>query len=158
MKIAWDGTNRRIDVKSQTENIAMVITNTLTGSTFTGEVVNGKPNGKGTMVLKDGSKFEGFFVDGVINGYGVATYDDGSKYEGYWQNGKWHGEGKLIYSDAHYYQGDFIENNYDGSGVEYDKNGNVLRMGNYSRGVLVSPSKQDIRKKIMTNISHYHGE
>ncbi|MEK3720593.1 stalk domain-containing protein [Paenibacillus sp. FSL H8-0034] len=147
MKIAWDGTNRRIDVKSQTENIAMVITNTLTGSTFTGEVVNGKPNGKGTMVLKDGSKFEGFFVDGVINGYGVATYDDGSKYEGYWQNGKWHGEGKLIYSDAHYYQGDFIENNYDGSGVEYDKNGNVLRMGNYSRGVLVSPSKQDIRKK-----------
>ena len=50
-------------------------------SKYVGEVKNGKPNGKGTLIYPD----------------------KGGKYEGEWKNGKYHGNGKLTYYDGGIY-------------------------------------------------------
>ena len=55
---------------------------------FKGEIVNGVPDGKGTMVFPKGGKYVGEFKRGDFNGHGSYTWYDGRKYVGEWKNGK----------------------------------------------------------------------
>ena len=89
---------------------------------YTGEVVNGLPDGSGIFYGLDGYKYEGnwkngkqhgfgkqsfahndeyerlsyegFFENGVTSGNGTLKWKNGEKYEGNWKNGKEHGFGK----------------------------------------------------------------
>ena len=47
---------------------------------------NGKFNGHGIYVLKNGEKFEGKFVDNKYNGYGKYYYLNGDILEGIFRN------------------------------------------------------------------------
>ena len=40
---------------------------------YTGDIVNGIPNGKGTQIWKDGAKYEGEWKNGKANGYGMKV-------------------------------------------------------------------------------------
>ena len=56
-------------------------------------------------------------------------------YIGTYQNGKPHGFGTLYYEFFGYikYVGEFKDGMKDGKGKEFDKNGNIIYKGNYSK-------------------------
>lgn len=41
------------------------------GDNYTGEAIDGQPDGNGTMVYADGSTFIGQFKDSIPNGHGT---------------------------------------------------------------------------------------
>ena len=47
------------------------------GGQYKGEMVGGKPNGKGSAVYTNGDTYEGEYVKGKRNGYGVYSFSDG---------------------------------------------------------------------------------
>jgi hypothetical protein len=61
--------------------------NSSDGRHFSGDVVDGKPNGQGTLTSFDGT-YAGEFRDGLLNGQGTETWNDGTKYVGEFRNGK----------------------------------------------------------------------
>ena len=44
-----------------------------TGTTYTGEFLNGQPNGQGKYQFSDGSEYDGVVVDGKFEGDGQFT-------------------------------------------------------------------------------------
>ena len=62
------------------------------GGIYTGELIGGKPGGKGRVQYENGDTYEGTFVKGLRQGEGTFTAADGSRYEGNWtkneKNGK----------------------------------------------------------------------
>jgi len=114
---------------------------------YEGEIVNGVPNGQGTMTCCDGIKYVGGYKDGEKNGQGTETFPDGSEYVGGYKNGYEHGQGTLTIPDGGKYEGEwkggkkngqgtwtyFNGDKYVGefkddepwNGTTYDKNGNI---------------------------------
>ena len=70
-------------------------------------------DGEGILRQKDGTKFRGTFRQGEKNGKCVMETPDGIRFEGSFKN-----------------------NLRDGDFVEKDRNGNVVRRGHYTNGVL----------------------
>lgn len=88
---------------------------------YTGEVVNGKPNGKGTGIYSYGT-YTGDYKDGLRQGNGKFESKDGSNtYEGTFANDKYN-NGTLKMSDGFYFKGTF-QNGQPYNGKWYDKNG-----------------------------------
>lgn len=82
------------------------------GSTYTGEVQNGLPHGKGVLIFAPGDqknrqKYEGQFYNGIRQGYGVMTWLSGQKYDGAWANDTFEGQGIKYCSDGKKYEGMF---------------------------------------------------
>ena len=95
---------------------------------YEGEIVNGVPNGQGTMTCCDGIKYVGGYKDGEKNGQGTETYPSGSKYVGEWKDGVRNGQGtytqygSLLYPDGRKYVGEY-KNGKEWNGTYYDNNG-----------------------------------
>ncbi|MBQ8324453.1 MAG: hypothetical protein IJY89_01375 [Clostridia bacterium] len=114
------------------------------GDVYTGELVDGVPQGQGTYTFADGSVYEGSFEVGYFHGYGkytdvtygytyeggfqfdlfhgqgVLISDDGTKYTGEFKNDQCHGKGTYTYADGSTYVGDFAEGYFHGIGEYYD--------------------------------------
>jgi hypothetical protein len=129
--------------------------------TYTGPVVNGKANGVGSFVSKNGATYEGGFKNGLRNGPGTyiqpdggkymgnftndrcndanatMVYSDGSRYEGGFREGVRNGLGLLIYSDGTRYYGNFVNDNQQGQAVVNYKDGSKyvgdIQMGHAKR-------------------------
>jgi hypothetical protein len=43
------------------------------GDKYEGELSNGKPHGKGTMIYTDGSRYDGEWSEGIQHGKGVSV-------------------------------------------------------------------------------------
>ena len=54
------------------------------GGQYKGEMVAGKPHGKGNVLYPNGDIYEGEYVKGKRQGHGVYTFSDGEKYDGEW--------------------------------------------------------------------------
>ena len=54
------------------------------GAVYTGQWLNGKPDGHGKLVEPNGETYEGQFVDGYVQGFGKFNFADGAIYEGEW--------------------------------------------------------------------------
>ena len=55
---------------------------------YTGDIVDGKREGKGVLKMQDGRKYEGEFHNNLPNGFGTVTDSTGTQsVSGYWQNG-----------------------------------------------------------------------
>ncbi|KAH3765252.1 hypothetical protein Pelo_2898 [Pelomyxa schiedti] len=70
-------------------------TSALPGATYTGRVVDGKPDGRGTAKYPNGDTYEGECLNGKADGWGVKHWADGGWYEGLyrdtqWKRGTWH--------------------------------------------------------------------
>jgi len=82
--------------------------------TSTGEWLNDRLNGKGSIVWSDGSSYFGEFLDGDFHGLGTYDWGDGEKYvgeyyEGGWDKGLRHGWGKIVHSgDGGITEGEFV--------------------------------------------------
>ena len=95
------------------------------GSTYIGEVRNGKPNGKGFITGRPGSKwagrsYDGDWVDGKIHGFGVYKNLSGDIYAGQWKFDKAHGKGFMKWASGSSYDGDWVDNKRHGFGVSKD--------------------------------------
>ncbi len=131
------------------------------GSEYSGDFVEGKPDGKGKMTFSNHDIYEGEwnkgkmhgkgeyhrfnpakdkyvesykgdFVDGIIQGVGRMEYEDHSVYEGQWQNGMRIGQGTYWMSPKEYFHGLW---KYDDPihGIQHFENGDWYE-GSYKNG------------------------
>lgn len=75
---------------------------------YTGDTLNGKKNGTGTLVWPDGSRYEGMWENNRANGKGILYHADGDVYEGMWLNDKAHGQGVYRHAHGAVYQGEWF--------------------------------------------------
>ena len=59
------------------------------GEIYSGEILNGQPNGRGRMVYPWGAIYAGNWKEGRKNGGGKQAHSDGRVYIGEWENGSY---------------------------------------------------------------------
>lgn len=77
---------------------------------------------------KTSQQYVGDWKNNMKDGYGISTYSNKDKYEGFWKNDMRHGKGtywvcigKNKYRKL--FTGDWFENNKDGHGIYFYKDG-----------------------------------
>jgi hypothetical protein len=127
-----DGTTFEGEIKEGKANG----TGTLTCPNFVynGNWINGRPNGYGKITSKDGSTFEGNFVNGMCHGQGDFQTPNKYSYQGDFENGRMHGKGECSWPNGASYKGDFFQSRFHGYGVYRFPDGREFR-GNYKLGV-----------------------
>ncbi|MDA3940648.1 MAG: NlpC/P60 family protein [Spirochaetia bacterium] len=55
---------------------------------YSGEIVNGEPEGRGTLDMNNGDRYEGSFLAGLFEGHGTYSWADGTSYTGEFTSGK----------------------------------------------------------------------
>jgi len=121
---------------------------------YEGDCVNGKRNGFGKLIYKDGSIYEGNWLNEKKNGHGKMIYDNGDIYEGQFENnlekfGIMKFYDKNIYN---FYEGEFLNGNIDGVGKMTYSNGDVYE------GQWENRLKQGNGIMIYSNGDSYEGE
>ena len=142
------------ELKINTMNDQEIIYNNSDRIKYIGKVLNGVPNGKGTMTWKNGDRYEGDwkndekdgkgiyysadgykyvgeFREGQREGKGIAYWNNGDRYEGDFKNSKAEGKGIYYYNSGNRYEGDMRNDLKDGKGIIYYANGD-RQMGDYS--------------------------
>eukprot|EP00128_Syssomonas_multiformis_P014167 Colp12_sorted_trinity150504_noHs@14753 len=61
--------------------------NVYTGSTYQGERVHGRMEGKGTYNFSSGVRYEGDMKDGEFHGHGTLFFENGGRFEADWSHG-----------------------------------------------------------------------
>eukprot|EP00746_Dinoflagellata_sp_MGD_P074512 gnl/MRDRNA2_/MRDRNA2_30088_c0_seq2.p1 gnl/MRDRNA2_/MRDRNA2_30088_c0~~gnl/MRDRNA2_/MRDRNA2_30088_c0_seq2.p1 ORF type:complete len:180 (-),score=22.26 gnl/MRDRNA2_/MRDRNA2_30088_c0_seq2:69-608(-) len=77
------------------------------GNRYTGDFLNGKQHGRGTMLLRSGNRYEGDFRHGEMHGEGTLVFKTGNRYEGQFFQGHMHGLGVMRFKDGTSYEGEF---------------------------------------------------
>ncbi len=89
---------------------------------YEGDLVNGKPSGKGKIAAKT-YYCVGDFLNGELNGRGFCKYTNGDRYEGEFRNDKFNGKGTIQYATGSRYEGEFRDDNLNGKGILIRENG-----------------------------------
>lgn len=107
------------------------------GARYTGDIRNGVPHGRGTLLFPNESRLTGEFVDGLAQGEAVRTLEDGhERYRGRYEAGRPHGLGR------------FVEIDYDGT--------RLVSEGRFERGALAEGS-MDLRSNAAPAVVSYRG-
>jgi hypothetical protein len=97
-----------------------------------GRFRDGLAVGKDTIdFLAKGERFIGDLVDGRPHGRGVWTYRSGARYEGEFQKGKREGKGNYLYATGRRYEGDFHDDRIEGTGTWFAKDGGIQYQGRF---------------------------
>ena len=104
---------------------------------YVGEVKNGKPHGKGTLIYPDkGGKYVGQWKNGKYHGKGKLTYHDGGIYIGKFKNGKCDGYGEFKVRGGDKYSGGWKDGKYNGHGTliwrHWDETSNKISNEKYT--------------------------
>ena len=70
------------------------------GSSYTGEWLDGLMHGTGRLTLSNGSVYEGQLQGSLYHGHGTFRSCHGYTYEGEWRDGQMHGQGRYTYYDG----------------------------------------------------------
>ena len=105
------------------------------GEIYECEFREGKPNGIGRVTLVNGDVYTGIFVDGKICGQVSIKYKSGDCYDGYYKNDKKSGYGCLILNTGESYEGDFDNDLYNGEGKLTKADGEIIK-GIFKDGIL----------------------
>ena len=146
------------------------------GDKYTGDFINDKYNGNGTLCGKNGEIYECEFKDGKPNGLGRVTlvngdiyignfengkicdqvsikYKNGESYDGYYKDDKKWGYGCFNFKNGDSYVGDFENDLFNGEGILTKSNGEIQK-GIFKDGVfekklekLKREEEQEKRKK-----------
>ena len=90
---------------------------------YEGEVINGKKEGKGKYIYKNGCIYEGFFKNNKRDGNGIFYYTNGDRYKGQFKEGFYKGNGVFYFHNGDRYEGEFDKNKYSGNGNYFYRNG-----------------------------------
>jgi hypothetical protein len=93
------------------------------GGAYSGEVLDGIPNGEGTWISPDGQQYVGQWQDGLWHGEGTHSAADGSVNAGEYENGYRNGQSTWTHPDGRNYVGEFREDQMHGEGVHTFSNG-----------------------------------
>ena len=127
------------------------------GDKYTGDFVDDKYNGNGTLCGKNGEIYECEFKDGKQNGLGRVTlvngdiyignfengkicdqvsikYKNGESYDGYYKDNKKWGYGCFNFKNGDSYVGDFENDLFNGEGILTKSNGEIQK-GIFKDGV-----------------------
>jgi len=96
-------------------------------STYTGAMKNGRPEGKGRLVLRSGEVLEGRFLAGVLNGKGLRIDAAGNRYEGSFVDGLPQGDGRFASISGEIYTGPFVAGKKHGIGETRAAGGTTYR-------------------------------
>lgn len=115
-----------------------------TGYRYSGETLNGKPDGYGTLFRPDGSiLLTGEFVNGLPNGNATGYWSNGQcRTEGSWVNGEfvdaklYDNTGQPIF-DGHWIRTPQNTFELNGYGTEYREGGKIKRQGQWVNGIFV---------------------
>ena len=103
------------------------------GDYYNGEFSEGKKDGNGSIVYKNGTRYEGSFKNDRHNGYGKLIQLDGEIFKGEWKNGKINGNGIRLHSNGDKYIGSYVNNIRNGQGHYIFINGDSYN-GNWVNG------------------------
>ena len=93
------------------------------GNYYEGMFLDGKKDGNGLILYKNGAKYEGEIKNNLHNGFGKLTQLDGEIFIGQWKNGKINGKGVRYHSNGDVYSGDYVNSIRDGIGKYVFSNG-----------------------------------
>ena len=97
------------------------------GAHYTGQILDGEPNGKGTLSWPSGNEYKGEFLDGEPHGEGALTRPSGSAYSGGWCKGKFNGFGKHILHDGTIIEGQYIDGKLHGYASQVSSDGSSYK-------------------------------
>ncbi len=87
------------------------------------EIINGKKEGHGSFIYKNGDKYVGDFKDDKREGKGILYYKNGNIYDGEFKNNCIDGNGTFYYKNQNKYVGEVKKNLKFGKRIFYFKNG-----------------------------------
>jgi len=87
------------------------------GSSYVGQMADGKRSGLGVLVYKDNDSQAGEWKDNVLNGRGAEHLSDGPVYEGQWSNGVPAGLGVRDKPGSERAEGNFVAGRLEGLGT-----------------------------------------
>lgn len=87
------------------------------GSTYEGDIRDGKLNGYGIHKDSNGDIYEGHFVDNSFSGDGIFSFSNGDTYKGQLVDNKIIGNGKYTWANGNTYEGQFENGNPHGYGT-----------------------------------------
>jgi len=99
-----------LDQKSNSQKTEDVLY--IDGGVYTGEVIDGIPNGYGKQTWKSGDMYQGAFKNNEFHGWGTYTWHDGERYEGEWKHSKRHGRGVMLYLNGSKHEGQWCEDKF----------------------------------------------
>jgi hypothetical protein len=105
------------------------------------EILNGKLNGQGSVIFRNGSKYVGGFKDGLYNGQGTDTSAYGDEYVGEYKDGSRNGQGTYYFANGWKYVGEWKNDFHHGKGTLFAHDGRVHFQGNFANGTPVLRSK-----------------
>lgn len=106
--------------------------------TFTGEFLNGRPNGQGQIKYKNGTSYDGQLVNGFYHGKGLYTSNRGYVYNGEFNMNRFDGQGNCVWSDGTRYNGGFKLDKFEGNGELSYADGRVF-VGSFKAGLKDGP-------------------
>lgn len=109
---------------------------------YRGELRDGRMDGRGSIVWRDGTRYDGRFADGLMHGSGVWRSRSGERYEGDFDRGLFHGRGVLYYRDGSRYEGEFADGEPHGAGMYRDADGE-LYVGRFEHGALTGRGRHE---------------
>lgn len=115
-------TDATIEIRDSSQNVTEVLDEN--GNLYTGNLVNGKRHGQGTLYIQDGGKYDGQWSNGLYDGIGTLVFPNGNIYVGAFSKGFMHGQGKMYYPDGSYYKGSYLYGVKEGLGLYYVNNDN----------------------------------
>ena len=123
------------------------------GEIYECEFKDGKPNGLGRVTLVNGDVYTGTFEDGKICGQVSIKYKNGESYDGCYKDNKKCGYGCLILNNGESYEGDFDHDLYNGEGKLTKADGEIVK-GLFKDGILEKKleklkREEEIEKKII---------
>ena len=95
------------------------------GAKYTGDLLEGTMNGRGTMVYQNGDTYVGAWKNGVREGDGTFRSRDGRVYEGTWKSGSRDGHGELTHPNGEIYIGQWKDGKMSGCGTLSSTNGDT---------------------------------
>ena len=148
---------------------------------YTGMIIDGKPEGEGKLLFKNGNKYKGSFENGVRKGYGRMSFGDGTIFRGIYDDdhmssgsaktkdgrvctGEWYddskGHGTIVWPDkVSKYEGDWCKLKRDGIGCMLYPDGTKYE-GEWKKdiamgiGVILSPDGSRYEGSVGTTIEH----
>ncbi|HZQ00982.1 MAG TPA: protein kinase [Reyranella sp.] len=118
------------------------------GSSYVGQLADGKRQGLGVVELKDGGRQAGEWKDNRLNGLGTDRRADGTHFEGQWRDGVPNGLGVREKPGVERAEGNFVAGVLDGAGVRRSfSEPSVVQIGEWHGGVLEGPGVETVGDK-----------
>lgn len=98
---------------------------------YTGDWLNDKKTGRGTMFYQNGNRYDGLWLDDKPHGEGRMIYANGDVYEGMWFMGQRSGYGVITKRNGDHFEGHWVNDKREGQGSYFFAQKNKVFVGEW---------------------------